>query len=88
MMTKDKPIINFNWKFGDDESETLTLDEKEVPEDFADSEFDLFIVPDSSKDPVIHLTKGNGITLSDNNIKITCTRDRLANTRWETASWA
>ena len=41
MMTKDKPIINFNWKFGDDESETLTLDEKEVPEGFADSEFDL-----------------------------------------------
>ena len=87
MMTKDKPIINFNWKFGDDESETLTLDEKEVPEGFADSEFDLFIVPDS-KDPVIHLTKGNGIALSDNNIKITCTRDRLANTKWKTASWA
>lgn len=87
MMTKDKPIINFNWKFGDDESETLTLDEKEVPEGFADSEFDLFIVPDS-KDPVIHLTKGNGIALSDNNINITCTRDRLANTRWKTASWA
>ena len=35
-MTKDKPLINFNWKFGDDESETLTLDEKEVPEGFAD----------------------------------------------------
>ena len=87
MMTKDKPTINFNWKFGDDESETLTLDEKDVPEDFSDSAFDLFIVPDS-KEPVIHLTKGNGIEVSGNNIKIICTRDRLAGSKWKTASWA
>ncbi|HIF5498251.1 TPA: hypothetical protein ACX3BB_001232 [Pasteurella multocida] len=78
-------IINFYWDFGDDEEDVLLLD---TPIDFADKEIDLFIVPDVSTDPVVHLSRGDGIeVISNTELKITCKRDKVKGSTWQTASW-
>ena len=89
MLKKDEGTVDFIWRIGDDERETIELIENNLPLDLTDCTLDLFIVPEDKKgEPVIHLTRGAGLEVIDDGvIQITCRREKTRNATWKTAKW-
>lgn len=82
--------INFNWIRGDDEFETLIIENEDdkSPVDLSNSRFDLHIVPDNRNESTIKLSSATGeITVNQYQLTLHVAHSMTEGVNWKNARW-
>ena len=77
--------INFDWIRGDDERETLLVEQGGAPFDLTGYRADLHIRPEEGSP--VELSTGDGLNIENNQITIEIAHQKTQNAAWFSAPW-